>query len=339
MKAVTGATGFLGAHVVCSLLLKGHKVKAFKRGNSSLQEFYFIFSKRVNAANTANLLNNLIWVEADILDIPSIEEALVGVDEVYHCAALVSFIQRDKEKLMQVNVIGTANMVNAALSANIKNFCYVSSVAALGRRKSGELITEDASWENSKLNSNYAVSKYKAELEVWRGKEEGLNVCIVNPTVILGIGSFTKGSNHLLEAVSKGMPFYTLGVNGYVDAEDVADCMVKLMEQKIFGQRFITVSECVSNKELFNLMATHLGKQPPKILVNKWKSELAWRLVGMLRFLGLKTINITRETARASQNKSYYSNQKILNTICFTFKPLEQTIKESCQAFLSLHTK
>ncbi|MFN4082497.1 MAG: NAD-dependent epimerase/dehydratase family protein [Bacteroidia bacterium] len=336
MIAVSGATGFLGAHVVCNLLLQQKQVKAFKRANSSLSEFNLIFNYRIKEENRETLLKNIHWVEADILDLPSLNEALTGVNEVYHCAALVSFLQKDYDKLMKVNIEGTANMVNISLEKGIKKFCYASSVAALGRRKSVELIDENTHWEDSKLNSNYAISKYKAELEVWRGKAEGLNVCIVNPTVIIGIGDFNKGGNAIIKSVVKGMPFYTHGVNGYVDVEDVANIMTYLMNNNIFGERFITVSECIVNKDLFYMIAEQAGSKKPYIRINKFLAEFAWRVVAVVRLFKKVSISITKETAKSSLNKSFYSNQKIKQQLNYNFRPISQTIKNCCE-FLKTH--
>lgn len=331
MIAVSGATGFLGAHVVCNLLLAGQQVRAFKRNTSSLKEFNLIYQYRVPQAQQQSLQANLHWVEADILDVPSLELALDGVDIIYHCAALVSFYQKDYDKLMQVNVTGTANMVNVALLKGIKQFCYASSVAALGRKKSGETIDETAKWEPGKLNTNYAVSKYKAELEVWRGKEEGLEVFIVNPTVILGIGDFDKGSNNLIKSVMKGLPFYTHGVNGYVDVEDVANAMCLLVQKKLSNQRYIVVSECLPNKELFFAIAQAANTKPPSIKITKFTAEIAWRLAGIARLLFGFKLAITKETARSSQNKSFYTNAKFVQATGYAFKPITKTIANSCQ--------
>ena len=333
MIVVSGATGFLGAHVVCKLLKVGKKLRAFKRANSSLNEFDFIY--RIYFGKEANFQNqpNLIWVEADINDIPSLEEVLEGVETVYHCAATVSFLQSEAELMMQVNVIGTANMVNISLIKGVKVFCHVSSIAALGRKKSGDTMDENSKWENSKLNSNYAISKYKAEMEVWRGAEEGLQVTIVNPGMIIGRGYYTKGALSLIGAAHKGMPFYTEGVNGYVDAEDVAEVMFRLVEEKKFGQRYVLVSENLSNQDLFNFLSEKFGKPLPKIKVTKLLAEIAWRFYAIKRLFNPKGLPLTKETARSSLNKSYYNSSKIKKELNFEFKPVYKTLQECVDSY------
>ncbi|MES2558469.1 MAG: NAD-dependent epimerase/dehydratase family protein [Bacteroidota bacterium] len=341
MIAVSGASGFLGSYVVCTLLEKGNTIRAFRRNTSAMDEFDAIFRyyfREFSDLQREQLRKHLHWVVADINDLPSLDEALTEVDEVYHCAAMVSFVQKDQDAMMECNVEGTANMVNISLLKGVKKFCHVSSIAALGRVKSGDSITEATRWNNSKHNSNYAISKYKAEMEVWRAAEEGLNVVIVNPGVILGVGDWTKGSCKLFQLVWKGMPFYTEGINGYVDVRDVAKAMVLLTEQSVFGERFVLVGKNVNMHWFLDTVATLLGKKRPSIQVNKLLSQLAWMADGIKsRFTGKKP-SLTKETARASMNQFYYSAAKIEQTINFAFTPMEQTIQEACTQFLKTHS-
>lgn len=337
MIAVSGASGFLGSYVVCVLLEKGAQVRAFRRKHSGLSEFEFIFRtyfSQVDEAQQATLKNKLQWVEADVLDMPSIEEALQGVNEVYHCAATVSFLPGDRDLLMRVNAMGTANMVNASLLHGVQKFCHVSSIAALGRERPGAQITENTKWSDSKNNSNYAVSKHKAEMEVWRGMEEGLNAVIVNPGVILGTGDWNKGSCKLFKMVWKGMPFYSYGVNGYVDVKDVARAMVMLMDRNIMHERFILVGENVQMKAFFDQVAECMGKKKPSIHVGKALARIGWRLDALRGFLRGKEPVVTRETANTSQNAYYYSSRKLTEVTGFHFTPMEETIRETCARFL-----
>lgn len=337
MIAVSGASGFLGSYVVCTLLEKGNSVRAFRRTTSAMDEFDGIFTyffRQHSADEQARFRSNVEWVIADVNDVPSLEVALTGVEQVYHCAAMVSFVQKDRDEMMECNVEGTANMVNISLLKGIQKFCHVSSIAALGRVKSGDLISEDTKWSDSPNNSNYAISKHKAEMEAWRGVEEGLNVVVVNPGVILGIGDWNKGSCKLFQLVWKGMPFYTEGVNGYVDVRDVARAMVMLMEQSIFNERFVLVSENVNMHWYLDTVAGLLGKKPPFLKVNTFLSQLAWIVDGIKGKLTGKKPSLTKETARASMKKYYYSAAKIERKIGFVFTPMEQTLRETCAQFL-----
>lgn len=338
INAVSGATGFLGAHVVCNLLQRACNVRAFKRSNSNLAEFNQIFGSYFTASQSAEVLPLLTWVDADVLEVLSIEKALEGVHTVYHCAAMVSFFQKDHAYMMQVNVTGTANMVNAALQCGVKQFCHVSSIAALGRAAAENHLNETSVWENGKHNSQYAISKYQAEMEVWRGQEEGLTVFVVNPGVILGIGNFKKGSLALVDAAAKGIPFYTEGVNGYVDAADVALCMVQLVQANISGQRFVLVAENLSNKELLFQLSKLFGVKPPFIKVTKFLAELAWISYAIKRIFKPGGLPLTKEIARSSLLKSYYSNQKIKTALQFEFKPIQETLSACVAAYLKTQT-
>lgn len=329
MVLVSGATGFLGAYVTCYLLKQGRKVRAMKRSASSLKEFDYIYSLHFGADEAPRRL--LEWTDADILDVPALQDAFKEVAEVYHCAAMVSFLQKDKEQMMKVNVEGTANMVNQSLEHGVKKFAHISSIAALGRTKPGEEVTEQSKWTDSKHNTNYAISKYKAEKEVWRGVEEGLHAVIVNPGVILGSGEWSKGSCKLFHLAWKGMPFYTTGVNGYVDVRDVAAATVMLMDKEIFNERFILVSENVEMRRFMNEASEWFGKKKPTVEVKKTLATLGWIVDAIRSRLKGKYPTITKETANASLKKFYYSSRKITEKTGFTFMPVSKTIQDACK--------
>jgi len=323
--------------MVCSLLQAGYSVCGLKRHKSSLQEFDYIFSYRFQnqtEQEKSRFQQKLSWIDGDINDVLSLEEAFSGVKQVYHCAAMISFQAKDQEQMMHVNVDGTANVVNAALMKGVKKLCYISSIAAIGRTKSGQLIDEKTHWDESPNNSNYAISKHKAEMEVWRGIEEGLSAVIVNPGVIMGVGDWNKGSVNMLKMVAKGLPFYSTGVNGYVDVEDVAKASILLMDKELFAQRYILISENISVKDFFETAAKELGKKAPYLKVNKFLAEIAWRVMALKKILTGKQANITKETARASLNQYFYNNQKVKEAIQFDFKPVKQTIAEACKQLI-----
>ncbi len=332
MILVTGGTGLLGSWVLLDLLRNGEQVRALKRNNSSLYVVNKTFKDHAEKPN--DLLAKIEWVEGDIMDIVSLESAMKGVDKVYHCAAIVSFQGGDKERLMNVNVQGTTNVVNQCLHSKISKLCYVSSVAAIGRTEGKQFFTEDAEWTPSKNNSVYAQSKYKAEMEVWRGQAEGLDVVIVNPSIILGNGQKGQGSSQLFEEVNKGLKFYTSGLNGFVDVRDVASIMIRLMNAEIKNERFILNGGNVHYKDVFTWMAKSLGVKAPHIEAKKWMREIYWRLAVLRAFLGGKQSTVTKETARTAANKHYYDNSKILKTLKgFKFHTIEEAVRFHAQYF------
>lgn len=341
LNVVSGATGFLGAYMVCYLLNQGEEVRAIRRNGSSMSEFDTIFDNKFKGytpAEIQNIRQKLHWVEGDVLDVVSLENALQGATAVYHCAAVVSFLQKDRNRMMQVNAYGTANMVNTAINAGIQKFCHVSSIAALGREHSGDHMDENSKWVRSDLNSNYAISKHKAEMEVWRAMEEGLHAVIVNPGVILGAGNWEKGSCRLFGLPWKNFPFYTEGINGYVDVNDTVAAMYRLMQEpRSFGERWVLVGENLNMRDFMHLTADYLGRTRARIRVRPWMAGLAWMFFAIKHLFGGKEPSVTRETSRASLHQYFYSSEKIIRQLPFTFTPIKETLHQICQQYLTDH--
>jgi dihydroflavonol-4-reductase len=327
MVLVSGATGFLGSYIVCDLLRQNKKVRALKRSSSTLAEFEFIAGvKNIAAAQ----LQNLEWFTADILDLGELETAFVGVDEVIHSAGIVSFLKRDKEMMMQVNMEGTANMVNLALVNGVKKFAYISSIAAIGRSTDTSEINEKSKWEGSNRNTAYAESKYAGEMEVWRGIHEGLNAVIVNPGIIIGAGDFTKGSGKMFETANHGIRFYTPGISGFVDVRDVSQCILQLMDQNISGERFILVSENYEFKKFYDEAAACFNKPAPKYNTPSWMAAMGYRALALLSMITGKPPLLTKETTQAAYQKYFYDNSKIKSALHFEFIPVKETIRWAC---------
>lgn len=322
MNFVTGATGLVGMRIMFDLLTQGKRVKGFKRSSSDLK----LVKKAFDFYGDINLFDAIVWAEGDVLDVFSLQDAMVDCKTVYHAAALVSFHRKDKDDLMRINVQGTANVVNVALDLGIEKMCYISSTAAIGRIDSGETITESNEWKESPLNSNYAISKYNAELEVWRGIEEGLNCVIVNPSVIIGEGRGGKSSAQLF---GKNIPFYPSGINGYVSVKDVSEICLKLMEKEIFASRFILSSENITYKDLFYNLSLSMGNKPPTKQAKKWMISLGWFFEGLKEAITGRRAEITKETVRSTGNVCYYDSSKIQKTLNFSFEPILEVIKRT----------
>jgi len=318
--------------LLLDLTKSGKKVRALKRATSSLATVHLLFDEQ------EHLLKSVEWVDGDVTDFFSVQDAMKGITEVYHCAAMVSFQPKDRRKLMKINAEGTAHVVNAAMQAGVKKFCYVSSVAAIGRIEEEKMIEETNVWKTSAHNSNYAISKYSGEREVWRAIEEGLNAVIVNPTIIIGAGGWTTGSSQMFGQIWKGFRFYSDGANGFVDASEVSKCMVTLMEKNIFGQRFIIVSENLSYREVFTMIAEALGKRKPTVKVTILLSNIGWRIEALRALITRKPALITKETAESSQQQWTYSNRKIKKTIGVEFMPVKDSVKRVASLFLQAHT-
>ena len=320
---VTGGTGFLGAYVIRELLDKGYAVRAIRRGNT------------LPAFIPAHRLQQAQWIAGDVLDVSGLEEAMEGVDGVIHTAAMVSFSGRDRSELFRVNVEGTANVVNAALTQNVRRFVHVSSVAALGRSGQGETVTEKKSWEESKYNTSYAISKFRGEVEVWRGIGEGLPAVVVNPSTILGYGNWNSSSCALFRSAFREFPWYTEGVNGFVDVTDTARAIVCLLESDIVAERYILSGDNWTFRRLFETIATGFGKKPPSREATPFIAGIAWRTARLKSLFSGQPGILTRESARIARTSTYFDNSKILAQVPgFRFTPLEETIRQACSAYL-----
>lgn len=331
MIFVTGGTGMLGSHLLFDLVSAGKKTCALKRKDSSTAVTRKIFS--YYSQNAEDLFNQIEWVHGDILDFHSIDDALKNAEQVYHCAAEVTFNSRDKKSIIRTNIDGTTNMVNTALKNGIKKMLHVSSIAALGRANVKGIIDEECHWEPSGKNSTYSISKYEAEREVWRGMEEGLDAVIVNPSVILGPGDWNKGSSQIFKTVHHGLRFYTKGMNGYVDVRDVSKAMILLMESDIKSERFILSSENVDYQKLLNMMADGYGKAHPNIKAGKFISAVAWRLEKARSVITRQSPLLTKESTSIANKNYFYSSEKIKKAIGFEFIPLEKTVEDCCKFF------
>jgi dihydroflavonol-4-reductase len=318
MILVTGATGFLGTELVLQLSQQGLKLRALKREHSKIPEIL----------QDIDLID---WVVADINDLATLEEVFEGISQVYHCAALVSFDPKDKENLLRINIEGTANMVNLC-SAFGARLLHVSSVATLGNAKKDQQITEDDLWEYDKTAHTYAISKYGAEMEVWRGIAEGLDAVIVNPSVIIGAGAGTEGSGAIFKLVKEGLSYYTAGATGIVDVADVAKSMISLMNSDTHSERFTISAENYSYQQFFSEIAKGFRIKAPAKEAKAWMLSIAWRAAKVAVWFTGKSAGLTRDTAKSSLNQSYYSNDKIKSTIGIEFKPLTQSIAEVCAA-------
>ncbi len=317
---ITGATGLVGNHLLHSLMQKNIPVKAL-----------FHHAKPVQTET-----KNVEWVQADILDISSLENAMQDVQQVYHCAALVSYDPKDKTALFKTNVEGTANVVNAAINSSIEKIVYVSSVSALGRLREKEQVNESMEWTQETSNSEYGRTKYLAEMEVWRGIGEGLNAAIVNPSIILGAGNWDTGSTAIFKKAYEEFPWYTPGITGVVDVLDLVDVMQLLMNSEISEERFIISAENILYKDLFTQIAAAFHKRPPYKKVTPFIASLVWRMELIKSRLSNKKPLLTSETAHTAMAKVFFDNSKFLKFFpAFQYRRMPSTIQRICDTLIA----
>ena len=336
MQFVTGGTGLIGSHLLHRLVSSGQKVKALKRKTSNLKQVKKTFS--YYSENAEELFRQIEWVNGDILDFYGLEKLLKGVDEVYHCAAIVSFNPKERTQMIRNNVDGTANLVNASLENGVKKFCHVSSVAALGKAENGYLVDETTNWVPAKRNSGYSESKFFSETEIWRGIEEGLDAVIVNPSIVLGPGNWNSGSPQIFKTLWDGMKFYTRGITGYVDVNDVVDAIVQLMDDENFhkykNQRFLLSAENWSYQNVFSQIADAFEKPRPKYHASPFLLAFVWRAAAFYGLISGNPSAITRETASSSASIRKFDGSKITQELDFKYRPVSESIQKTAKFFL-----
>jgi len=333
MIFVSGGTGLLGAHLLYKLVANGEKVRALKRETSNTQEVLKIFS--YYSADAQKYFDAIEWVNGDMLDYFSLEKALAGVHEIYHCAAIVSFDPKERESMISNNVEGTANMVNAAIENGVKKICHVSSIAALGKLPGDEPVSEETNWVPGKKHSAYSESKFYSETEIWRGIEEGLDAVIVNPSIIIGPGYWENSSSRLFKTIWNGLKFYTKGVSGYVDVNDVVEVMTRLMQPDCFeshkNQRFLLNAENRSYKDVFFEIADALDKPRPSVFASNFLSGLAWRTLAVWGWISRTTPAITRDIATGKNEVTRYDGSKVTEKLGFQYAPLSESLKRTAR--------
>jgi dihydroflavonol-4-reductase len=304
MILVTGGAGLLGKELITRLLNEGKMIRAIYN-KTALNDFQN---------------ENLQLLQCDILDVVGLEEAMRGVEQVYHCAAIVNFNPRRNQEMFKINIEGTANVVNAALDAGVRKMVYASSVSALGRIRENEPINESMNWTED-----------LAEMQVWRGIGEGLDAVMVNPVIILGAGNWNEGSSKIFKSAYEEFPWYTEGTGGFVDVRDVAKAMIALMNSSITAQRFILCAENRSYRDLFILIAKAFGKKPPYKKVTPLLSKMVWRFEAIKSYFTGKEPLITKETAATALAKVNFDNSKLKKFLPdFTYLKIEDSISDTC---------
>jgi len=330
MILVTGGTGLVGSHLLFELSKSQQNIRAIYRTKKNIEQVKTIFSYYTDSVESH--FDKIEWVEADLNDIPKLTDAFEGIKQVYHCAALISFDPNDYYNLRETNISGTANIVNLSVINAIEKLCYVSSVATMGYDPVE--ITEETTWNSEDIQSVYAITKYEAEMEVWRGIQEGVPSVIVNPGVILGPGFFESGSGELFKRVHNGLRFSTNGVTGYIGVGDVIESMILVMNGDYKNERYIIVAENLSVLDFTGLISNAFNITPPKKIASQWMFAFAWRLDWLKNKLTGKKRRLTKNLSKTLSTKSFYSSAKFLETKTdFKFTPISKVVSEVCQVF------
>ncbi|MGJ8660224.1 MAG: NAD-dependent epimerase/dehydratase family protein [Cellulophaga fucicola] len=331
MILVTGGTGLVGAHLLLQLLKKEEAVTAIHRETSDLKQVKKVFSYYVD--NADELYAKINWIVADITDVPSLENAFIGITHVYHCAALISFDPNDYFKLRRINTKGTANIVNLCLALNIEKLAYISSIATMGKNEASPNVTEETEWNDANVNV-YALTKYAAEMEVWRGTQEGLDAVIVNPGVILGPGYWDSGSGQFFSKTAKGLTYYPPNGTGFVSVGDVVDACIDLMNSSIKNERYIVVAKNATFKEVLGKIASFLGKSAPHKELKIWQLNILYRLDWLTHLITRRGRKLSKMQVNGLKSQDIYDNKKITKALDFTYTDIDNVLKFTSEMLL-----
>ena len=329
MILVTGGTGLVGSHLIYQLTLENNVIRATHRADSDIERVKLLF--KFYSKDFNQLFKKIEWIEADLNNLSQLQDAFKDISFVYHCAAYISFNPSRYETLRRVNIRGTANIVNLCINNKIKKLCHVSSVATLGYNI--KEIDENNYWDGNKYKSAYAISKYGAEMEVWRGVQEGVKSVIINPGIIIGPGFSKSAFGKIIEMVTKKKRFHTCGKTGYVDVRDIANIMIRLMNSKIENERYIVVNKNLSYKRVIDIVSSNLGLKNKSKFLSKSKLKIAL----MLDLVSSKFLNKERKLSKAlckTLTRNFiYSSKKIKKSLSFEFTSILETFEKSCQFY------
>ncbi|MGI9546089.1 MAG: NAD-dependent epimerase/dehydratase family protein [Flavobacteriaceae bacterium] len=330
MILVTGGTGLVGSHLLLKLVNMGASVKAVYRDQNKLEGVRRVFS--IYSEDSEKLLEDIQWVQADLTDLPSLEKAFEDVRHVYHCAAMISFDPNDFQALVQTNETGTANLVNLCVAKKIQKLCYVSSIAAIGKNPNSAMVDEENEWRSTNANP-YALTKHLAEMEVWRGTQEGVPAVIVNPGVIIGPGFWDSGSGRLFRVAARGSKYHPPGGSGFVCVDDVVLMMTELMNSKIENERFIAVAENLSYQQVLAKLARNLGRTEPSVEIPFWLLNILWRLDWIWHAVSGRKRKLSQAQVTSLRDRTYYQNEKAREVLGFEYQSLDECMLFSSKIF------
>lgn len=318
---VTGGSGMLGAYILRKLLASGY---------THITSTYYQHKDHI----PVDLRDRIDWQPLAMPDIAATHDLVHGHDWVIHNAGLISYRKGDKEKLLDINQTGTQQIVNACLASSVSHLVYIGSIASLGKEKNGVTLDEKSPWLDNAFSTNYGLSKYLGELEVWRGNGEGLPVSVVLPSLIMGAGHEDSTGIHLVDQMITKPGYYPGGQTGFIAAADIAAFVVLLLQQHRTGERWLLSHVNLTFAELYKRISEKLKlkkkfRPAPKLLSGIYLHAAS--LLGK-GHLGPELLNQSYSTFS-------YNGSKSLSVEGFAYTDIDEAIEEMVDAYQHYSTE
>ena len=329
---LTGGTGLLGTYFLIKALEQGHGVTAIYRNEKSIELSKKIFA--LQGSQIVEKFSKIDWVQANLLNPLELDELILPHHTVVHCAGMVSFLPSDEQEMYKSNFVGTQNLVNVCIEKGVKKFIHISSVSTLCKE---EEIRDETSFQRpAKEAGFYGKSKYLAEMEVWRGMQEGLNACVLSPSIILGAHDWNKGSSKMFGVAHQGLLFYTLGKTGFVDVNDVAEAILVVAKTETKQKRYCLNAENIFYKDFFENLHLAFGKPMPKYKAGKFLTSLYWRLQWLKSKITNSAPLVTKESASTAHSIRLFNGDRFAEEFSFSYTPINKSVASIVKKYNAL---
>lgn len=312
---VTGASGHIGANLTRALISLGYEVRALVHRNQQ---------------NSLNSLN-LELVSGDVCDLASLLEACQGIDAIFHLAAIISITGDPHGLVHKVNVLGTKNIVEAALKTGVKRLVHFCSVHAFAQKPLDAPIDESRTRALDPDHYHYDRSKALGEIEVKKGIEKGLDAVIVHPSGVIGPYDFapSRMGQVLLDLYHGKLLATVAGGFDWVDSRDVSLGAISALEKGKSGENYILSGSWLSVRELAKVSESVTGVKAPVFHTPMWLARIAAPFAVSYAKLVKAEPLFTKESLGALRANKTMSHAKAKQELGYKPRPIFETIRDS----------
>lgn len=317
---LTGATGFIGGHVLKALVSEGARVRCMVRRSSSRRNLEGLSVEEV---------------EADLRAPDALREAMRGCDTVFHCAADYRLYARDPRELYDTNVEGTRNVMRIAAESGVRRVVYTSSVGTLGLHEDGTPADETTPVTLADMVGHYKRSKFLAERVADEWVAKGLPVVIVNPSAPVGDGDLkpTATGKLILDFLKRRIPGYVdTGLN-LVDVRDVAQGHLLAAQKGQVGERYILGNRNMTLQEIFQALGEISGLPAPKWEIPHWLPMGVAAVETLFCKLTGFEPGVPLESVKLSRYKMYFDGSKAVRELGMPQTPVPEALRRAVDWF------